>query len=177
MAKKNWLINKQINVDNYKSIINNLLIEKEDLVSKSTRGFNSEQYNLINYKDKFKTIIESVKKELSLINSSVIYNLVSAWTVIGKENSYHTVHRHNVDNINHIATVLYLEVPSYNLHQPGEFYYFTNDNNNNIICNNIVPRNGTFIIMPIYLLHGSYPQSDAIRQTLNMDFEIVKKDG
>lgn len=177
MANNNWIIKKDINIRNFDEIINNSIIEKDDLTLKSTRGFLSEQYNLFKDKHKFNIVVEEIKNELKKINKHIDYNLVAAWTVIGKENSYHTVHRHNDGNLNHIATVLYLKVPEGNMHQSGDFYYLVNDNDNNISCGTITPKKGTLIIMPIDLLHGSYPQSKGIRQTLNMDFEMVNKDG
>ena len=177
MANNNWIIKRDINIKNYDTLINNSILKKDDLSLKSTRGFSSEQYDLFNNKEQFKVVIEEVKNELKKINKDINYNLVAAWTVIGKENSYHTVHRHNNSNVNHVATVLYLSVPKSNMHQTGDFYYFINDNYNNISCKIVTPKKGTLIIMPIDLLHGSYPQSAGIRQTLNMDFEMVKKDG
>ena len=173
MAKTNWIVNKEIDIRNFDSIINNTLIEEVDLLKKSTRGFSAKQYDLYNHKDKFKVVIDDIKRELRKIDNSVNYNLVSAWTVIGEENSYHTVHRHNEANVNHIATVLYLKVPKSNTHQTGNFYYFLNENDN-VSYGLVAPKKGTFIVMPINLLHGSYPQAKGIRQTLNMDFEIVK---
>jgi len=29
--------------------------------------------------------------------------------------------------------------------------------------------------MPVHILHGSYPQPKGIRQTLNLDFEVVDR--
>ena len=175
MINKNWIINKQIDTKNFNSLINSYLKEKIDISEKSTKGNYSEQYDLFKYKDELKVVIEEIKNHLKKIDNTVLYNLVAAWTVIGKENSYHTVHRHN-QKVNHIATVLYLNVPKKNIHQSGDFYYFLNDNNN-ISHNRISPNEGTFIVMPIDLLHGAYPQPKGIRQTLNMDFEIIKKHG
>jgi hypothetical protein len=173
----NRIIKKDINIKNFNTIINNSILEKADLALKSTRGFLSQQYDLFDNKEKFNVVVEEIKNQLKKINKDMDYNLVAAWTVIGKENSYHTVHRHNEANLNHIATVLYLNVPESNMHQSGDFYYLVNDNNNNISCETITPKKGTLIIMPIDLLHGSYPQSKGTRQTLNMDFEIINKNG
>jgi len=172
MANNNWIIKKEINIKNFDTIINNSIIEKDDLTLKSTRGVLSEQYDLFDNREKLNIIVEEIKNELKKINKDFDYNLVAAWTVIGKENSYHEVHRHN-----NVATVLYLNVPERNMHQSGDFYYFIKDSFNNISCEIISPKKGTLIIMPIDLLHGSYPQSKGKRQTLNLDFEMVKKDG
>jgi len=177
MANNNWIIKKEINIKNFDSIINNSIIKKDDLTLKSTRGFLSEQYDLFDNKESFNIVTEEIKNELKKINKDIDYNLVAAWTVIGKENSYHEVHRHNERNVNHVATVLYLNVPERNMHQSGDFYYFIKNSLNNISCEIISPKKGTLIVMPIDLLHGSYPQSKGIRQTLNLDFEMVNKDG
>ena len=42
-----------------------------------------------------------------------------------------------------------------------------------MVYNNIIPKLGDLIIMPIHIFHGAYPQSKGTRQTLNMDFEVV----
>ena len=171
-----WLFHNKINVEDYKNyfdtIINN--IPKDNLQFKSTRGINSKQYDLIEYEKDFSNIVDVVKKKILKIIKNIKLNLLSAWTVIGDENSYHLAHRHN-DIKNHISTVLYLNVPEKKtFHQSGNFFYFKRDENNNIVYNSIEPEEGSLIIMPVHIWHGTYPQAPGKRQTLNMDFEYIK---
>ena len=72
--------------------------------------------------------------------------------------------------------VILIQFPLSQVHEvkiSGNFYYFLNENDN-VSYGSVAPKKGTFIVMPVNLLHGSYPQAKGIRQTLNMDFEIVK---
>lgn len=96
---------------------------------------------------------------------------MSAWTVLGKENSYHTVHNHNKKNLNYISTVTYLNVPK---KDKGLFYYFF-QNEENLEHRIIEPYKNMVIIMPSWIYHGVYPQGKGLRQTLNLDFEYIIK--
>ena len=94
---KDWIIYKNINVEGYKDIIDNILTE--DIYIErgeySTRGYNSMQYWLSSKKDLFTPIQDKVKNEIkSELKEFKIdhLNLLSAWTVLGQENSYHTLH-------------------------------------------------------------------------------------
>jgi hypothetical protein len=175
---KDWIIYKNINVEGYKDIIDNILTE--DIYIErgeySTRGYNSMQYWLSSKKDLFTPIQDKVKNEIkSELKEFKIdhLNLLSAWTVLGQENSYHTLHYHNKP-INHISTVLYLDVPPEpTLDQPGDFYFLLKDENKDIHYNQIRPKVGDLIIMPVHTWHGAYPQAKGLRQTLNMDFEVI----
>ena len=171
-----WLVHKNIDISNYKNYFNTIVnnVPEVDLQSKSTRGINSKQFDLKEQQKEFSNLIDVVKNEILKISDNLKLDLVSAWTVIGDENSYHLAHRHN-DPINHISTVLYLSVPEKNtFHQSGSFFYFKRDENNNIEYNFIEPKEGSLIIMPVHLWHGTYPQAPGKRQTLNMDFEYRK---
>ena len=174
-----WIIFKNINVEGYKDIINNILtediyVEKEKY---STRGYNSMQYWLSSKEDLFIPIQDKIKNEiindlkgLEIDN----LNLVSSWTVLGQENSYHTMHRHNKPQ-NHISTILYLDVPPEpTIDQSGDFYFILRDENKDIQYHQMQPKIGDLIIMNVDIWHGAYPQAKGLRQTLNMDFEINK---
>ena len=170
---KDWIVQTKINISTIKLIMKDIVGIEVDVALKSTRGFNCKQFDLFNQRSKFKKVINLIKNELCKLDNKQ-YNLLSAWTVIGQENNYHLVHRHNKPT-NHLATVLYLKMPpTNNLHQSGEFYYFLKEGNE-ITCNNFLPEEGTLIIMPVHILHGSYPQPKGIRQTLNLDFEVVDR--
>jgi hypothetical protein len=185
--KRDWLIHKNIEVKGYKQIIDNIINQMEpiDLEEKSTSGFNSTQYGLLEHQDLFLEIQEKVVSEIydpSIEHSSGKIRLTEAWTVLGHENSYHTAHSHltkiNLSSsnapTNKFSTVLYLDVPKNpNMHQPGSFYFFLLDEYLNLLHNEIHPKIGDLIIMPVHITHGVYPQSKGLRQTLNMDFEII----
>ena len=92
--------------------------------------------------------------------------------MLGYKGSYHTVHKHN-NKINHISVVLYLNVnKTQQNNENGNFYCFLN-NQNNIQYYSHKPKKNDLIIMPVWLLHGVYPQEKGLRQTLNLDFELI----
>ena len=170
-CNKDWIIQTKIDINAVKFIMKDIVGTEVDLALKSTRGFKCKQFDLFDKRSKFKKVINLIKDELCRLDNKQ-YNLLSAWTVIGQENNYHLVHKHN-EPTNHLATVLYIKMPSTNnLHQSGEFYYFLKKDNK-ITYNNLLPEEGTLIIMPVHVLHGAYPQPKGIRQTLNLDFEVV----
>lgn len=147
----------------YKNYILNLIKDHKEEKHIPTFKGNKKEYFLNNYLDKLKDIqahlINLIKQN---INIKKIYCL-KAWSCIGSENCYFELHRHNQYSNNKIATIIYLDVPKGN---GGEFYYIKNNE-----TFKIKPEIGTVLMFPNYLLHGSYPQSAGIRQTLNMDFE------
>jgi hypothetical protein len=176
-----WLVKIPLKANNYKNIINKKIksLEAIDLTEKSTEGNKSKQYDLF---ESFKNdstlqhVVEDLKKYVfeylaSKINYKFDLNLLSAWTVIGKRGSYHTVHKHN-KKLPHIATVLYLDTPKNRVNREGVFYFFINKNNN-IEYHELTPKTHDFIIMPVWIYHGVYPQGSGNRQTLNVDFEII----
>jgi len=170
-----WFKKANIDTKNYKMIIDNLVKDIKPVSDErySTRGLNAKQYDLYDYKDSLSVIVDQIKIELKKIFNKSFYNLVAAWTVYGEENCYHIAHRHN-ENSNHISSVLYLSVPdNTNLHQSGNFYYFMKDKQNNLLYNHLTPKLGDLYLMPIDMFHGTYPQSKGLRQTLNLDFEII----
>lgn len=170
----------------FNKVVNNLINKKNkiDIVKKSTRGKKSIQYDFSKNKEQLisieKEILNKLKeidfKKENLLEENKNYSnfkLISAWTVLGKENSYHEVHRHNENIKNHLATVLYLNMPKKNnMHQTGDFFCFLRKDNG-IEYIKVNPKQGDLFIMPVQILHGSYPQSKGLRQTLNMDFEVL----
>ena len=145
------------------------------LDSKSTAGGKSKQYDLFKYLknnstlDKVKEkILLNLDKHLQLKLSNL--KLVSAWTVLGYKNSYHTLHKHG-DHKNHVASVIYLNVPNSKHERDGRFFYVYKKDQE-IDYGSHKPRVGDLIIFPVWLWHGAYPQSKGLRQTLNLDFEI-----
>ena len=171
-----WVIHTKIDITGCKKTLDNIIkkISPLSVEHRSTKGINSKQYLLDKYQNKFLKIQEDVKKQIKThINIKNNLNLIAAWTVLGYENSYHSVHNHN-DPTNHVASVLYLKVPKPKINKGGQFYFFIRDKNLNITYHEIKPEEGSLIIMPIHIFHGAYPQARGLRQTLNMDFEIEK---
>ncbi len=200
---ENWIIEDYLNL----KLINEIKLLISDNLNKflelkknySTTGKNAKQYWLISRKNSYyfeNLNFESIKKnykneilfrlkksnlfhEKNLKIVNIEYN--NCWTVIGQENTYHTVHNHNCQHINGISTILYLNVPETNLEtdpenklfllmncNPKNSYYYTNPS---II--NINPEVGKLLIFPDWINHGTYPQTKGIRQTFNIDYYLT----
>lgn len=201
--KSCWVINDYLDsslVEVIKIIIqenlNNLSKNKEGY---STKGKNAEQYWLINQKDNFfvndprfyefekeyKNQISNRIKAADLFDEKrredINLNCINSWSVIGEENSYHTMHCHNEGIFDGISTLVYLEVPETNIEDEPE--------NNIFLATHVGPKNpyyyentptlsinpevGKLLIFPDWVLHGTYPQTKGIRQTFNIDYRIV----
>ena len=118
---------------------------------------------------------EKTKEDIDL-------NQHNAWSMIGEENSYHTMHCHNEGSFDGISTLVYLEVPGTNIEDepennlflatyvgPKNSYYYENTP-----TLDINPEVGKLLIFPDWLPHGTYPQTKGIRQTFNIDYRIVR---
>lgn len=197
---ESWIIHDYLDntlVEEIKTIIqenlNNLYKNKKGY---STTGKNAEQYWLINQKEgffvndsRFYEFEKKYKNEIfNRIQSAGLFdknekktidlNYINAWSVVGEENSYHTVHCHNDGNFDGISTLVYLEVPETNCEDekenniflathvgPKNKFYYRNSN-----CVDINPEVGALLIFPDWVLHGTYPQTKGIRQTFNIDY-------
>jgi len=150
-----------IDITDYKKTIDSLIKKTKptNLKYQSTKGKNSKQYFI---KDLSK--IEKISKDIQFFLNKKL-NLINAWTVYGREGSYHTIHRHNKKHYPHLATVIYLKVPK---KQAGDFTYILNES-----YDFITPKEGDIFVFPIDMIHGTYPQGKGLRQTLNLDFEIL----
>lgn len=190
---EDWLF--KATYDNYyhvKNHMNNLVnnLSLDDISKKSTRGNNSKQYN-INYNN-----IENIINDYSYFLDNITQlkeklrgkklRFKSAWLVEGQKGGYHTLHQHNPSkddgqtftNEFNLATVLYLDVPKHNstdsFDLEGDFYFLTLKNDY-IKKNVITPIEGDLMIMPSYMWHGTYPQKEGLRRTLNIDFEVFNE--
>ena len=207
----NWILREEIDL-NFVKKINSFFDENLDIFRKSdeeeknilsTRGDDTEQYWTLDKRNGFSINDEEYKKiekkysqiVLNTLKSSNILDFnskfidieaTSAWTVIGKEGSYHTVHDHGQRRLPAISAVLYLKVPdsipspkSENvltigkdeiyliLHtDPSDYYYEPTPN-----IYHVKPKVGTLLIFPPHIPHGTYPQNKGIRQTFNIDFQ------
>jgi hypothetical protein len=171
---KDWFVKTEINVLPYKKIIDN--ITKQMTSNKegvSTQGKDSKQFYIENSQE-LNPIVQDIKKVINTSLKDFDLKLLSAWTVYGEKYGFHKIHRHNHENNNHLATVLFLDVPK--IVEPdlcGNLFFITRDKYNNLEYKEFSPKIGDFFIFPIHVLHGTYPQSEGIRQTLNLDFEVL----
>lgn len=108
-------------------------------------------------------------------------NASRAWSVVGEEGSYHTIHDHGPSRI---CTITYLEVPEVSeTPYQGQVYFVLQCDPYSPVSHvkhkvvHITPRPGLMVIFPSWILHGVYPQGPGIRQTLNIDFDPVLNDG
>ncbi len=203
--KDSWIIDDYLDtslVQEIKTIIqDNLSSLYKNKEGYSTTGKNAEQYWLINQKNKnnfhvndsrfydfereYKNQILNRIKAADLFDEKtkedIDLNQHNAWSMIGEENSYHTMHCHNEGSFDGISTLVYLEVPGTNIEDepennlflatyvgPKNSYYYENTP-----TLDINPEVGKLLIFPDWLPHGTYPQTKGIRQTFNIDYRIV----
>lgn len=207
ITKNSWIIEDYIDkslLNEIKNIINeNLTNLTKDKSGYSTSGDKSEQYWLINMKDgfyiddsrfyefekKYREQILNRVKAADLLRErdgvEIFLKRSNAWTVIGDEGSYHTIHNHAENDTDTLTTVLYLEVPDTNSKDnPENNLYLVSDVGveSKLIYEHpgvihINPEVGKLIIFPSWILHGTYPQTKGIRQSFNKDYAInYKKD-
>ena len=106
-------------------------------------------------------IIEKIKQVSNQIKK---VELIASWTCIGKKGTYHTAHKHNTND--DLVAVLYLACPEAT-YPDGAIYFIEN---NEVYRH--MPVTGDLLIFPATTIHGTYPQGEGLRQTLNMDFKI-----
>jgi hypothetical protein len=165
----------------------------------STKGKNSEQYWIMHNNFYFKNknfddikiecksqILNRLKKSNILdqrIREEIDLKDNSCWSVIGEENSYHTLHSHKSDfeESSGISAVIYLKVPETNVENSPEnnlallmgtsvTNHFYNKDPEIISINPVV---GKILIFPVWVIHGTYPQSKGIRQTFNINYTVT----
>lgn len=152
-------------------------LEKDLLLTKSTRGEQSTQIEYTDPTNLSKLFKEQMNK---VLDKEYVDKLEPAccWSVQGYEGSYHTMHRHIPPNDDHnlsklpaISTVFYLDVPQQKTKEAGDFYFMLLKEKE-LKYLSISPKVGDFIVMPSNVFHGTYPQNEGLRRTLNMDFVI-----
>ena len=199
----NWFIEDQLDNELLNDIKNffdkNLKFLHKDKKGYSTTGDNAEQYWIkklgkkpFHYKNKeyedierrFRKGIRGRLKSASLLkNDDIQMCQNSAWTVIGEEGSYHTIHTHGDGLTGGLSVVLYLNVPEseHKNHSNSIFLVLHTDPSNHFIkqgcsgISHIEPEVGKIIIFPPHIPHGTYPQTKGIRQTFNVDYEFKMK--
>ena len=166
-------------INNFKTVVDRLVqdLSPDDLLYKSTKGEKSKQYDLfkfINVDEDFTSVVNKIKeKTITYLHKNVNeykvkdLSVASSWTVYGEEGSYHTIHRHDQGGPL-VATVTYLKTPILDNSRKktkGMFFYFFDNE-----VYHLEPTEGQIIIMPTWVLHGTYPQTKGLRQTLSVDF-------
>ena len=175
-SNDDWIIVDSIDTKPFLKVVKEA-IKTAPLMSikyKSTTGKNAKQYDLLKYLE-HNPIVDKIKEKI-LFNLKKHFNLktygldlLSAWTVLGYKNTYHTLHRHNTTKQNHVSSVLYLKTPK---SKKNNFYYL-HKNNGEIDLKRLNPKEGDLFIFPVWLWHGVYPQLEkGLRQTLNIDFGV-----
>jgi len=202
--KNSWIIEDYLDVNLVEEIrtiikdnLNNLYKNKKGY---SITGKNSEQYWLIHQRDnffisdsRFYDFEKEYKNEiLNRIKAADLFDknqkeytyskYINAWSVIGEENSYHSVHSHG--SFDAITTLVYLEVPETNVENEfdNNIFLVTDSGPRNPFYNeehpyiSINPEVGKLLIFPGWILHGTYPQTKGIRQTFNLDYRLELKE-
>jgi hypothetical protein len=199
---KNWIIEDYLELNFIKEISEILENNKHNLISDkkgySTEGKNSNQYWLINlykkffisdknyyeFEKKYRNEILSRLKKSGLLDKdfekSISLNLRNSWIVSSEENSYHSIHNHCGKNLG-ISTVVYIKVPRTNVESEisNDIYFVMDSNSNQMFYYNlppsihINPEVGKLLIFPDWILHGTYPQTKGIRQTFNVDYQLL----
>lgn len=178
----------KLSIDNYCS--QTIPLEKDNdlkVIDLSTIGKNSNQYSirpgfdndLDKIIDEYTSICEKICKSYDIIEKQKFFSWKAAWTVTGGEGGFHSIHDHKSQD--GICSVLYLRCEKEIMSPFGETYFVLNAecHNNDLITSpktiSIAPEEGNIILFPSYVLHGTYPQSSKIRNTLNVDYEISEK--
>lgn len=199
--ENNWVIEDQID-NQLTNKIKNTIDKNIDKLLKNKEGYstigkNAEQYWVTNYKENFyyqnkdfehikndytSNILNRLKKSNVLKTSDINAIHRSCWSVISEKNSFHAAHFHTKKNLFAISTVLYLNVPDTNTVDclENNLYLILNSNPNNSYNNKCSPRIldinpevGKLLIFPSWIIHGTYPQTKGIRQTFNIDYDLI----
>lgn len=197
----NWFIEDQLDNELLNDIKNFFHKHLEFLYSDkeeySTTGDNAEQYWIekrgkkpfyYNNKDyecieqRFRKQIHGRLKAASFLkNDDIQLHQETAWTVIGEEGSYHTIHNHACGIVDGVSAVLYLNVPDSKNRSNNIFLVLHTDPSSrffNKSCpsiHHIEPEVGKVLIFPYNIPHGTYPQTEGIRQTFNVDYNFLEE--
>ena len=183
-TSKDWVIGTNINLLNFKQIVDECVKDQHPINDKtlSTHGPKSLQFS-INENGKINTVSDSLAKVILAIFKQIDKNynfnlkLKAAWTIYGQKYGFHTFHCHDngdqAKTYNVLSTVLFLEVPEkIEIDLPGSLSFVLRDENNKVNVEPYTVNKGDFFIFPAHVFHGTYPQSEGLRQTLNLEFII-----
>lgn len=172
---KDWLIKFNFKIENIDFKINELISNKiSDTVGKSTTGDKATQYYidpiLANtcFSD-LKNLLKDCLLKEKLIEADNEIEILHCWTVIGYENCFHKMHRHNDYKLSKdLSVVYYSAVSEVDTNKPGTFFAIINDE---II--EYDPNIYDTLVFPVTVYHGTYPQGKGKRQTVNFDIRII----
>tara|TARA_A100000171_G_C2128895_1_gene145338 strand:- start:892 stop:1413 length:522 start_codon:yes stop_codon:yes gene_type:complete len=168
--KKDWVIKTNLgDMTQVKKLVDDITKDEIDILptsNLSTRGKNvvQKKFNLESIADVTNVIANFIRIH---INKQV--KIASGWTVYGQEDSYHTIHVHSSRDKNDIATVLYLSTAEVIDGHEGNLFLIPKDDE----FKQFNPIVGDLFVFPTYVMHGTYPQGKGLRQTLNLDFEVL----
>lgn len=180
MNKKDWVIKTKIDVTNIKNRIDSLIKNENpvDTENLSTFGESSLQFSITDF-DKIKDITDNIKNLITIL-CRPNFNLMNlelkvAWTIYGQKYGFHEFHNHIGWAKTDISAVLFLKTPQKNENLTGELHFVMREENknNDLSLKRYAPEEGDLIFFPSHVLHGTTPQSEGLRHTLNMDFKIV----
>ena len=198
---QNWVVGVQAPHDLVKKLdaeilsnLDNLLADKENYTCKgeSVQQFWLQKQDKTYIKEgglseavsEYTQFVGDVCSKAETFNSQFLSHLrpYGVWTVRGGKGSFHKVHQHNAKgSVLGISSVLYLNVPQTNDDtQPNNNIYFVMNSGPTTVFSpdqpsvvEISPKCGELYIFPNWLLHGTYPQSEGLRQTFNIDYSVV----
>jgi len=184
--KNNWIIvDKLDNIDDLNQLISQADPKDYSEFTTAMSGsyqrtfFNPSPYWKCNHDLKIPKSWEKIKKKYQ--NLIVKYlkhhekftdhldklSIDTAWTVSGKEGSYHTPHEHG---LNGISSVIYTKTLNYESPiDNGPIYFILNCDEYQRMPR-FVPEEKMILIFPSWIIHGTLPQSDGERTTVNFDF-------
>lgn len=181
MKKENWLIQTKVNIEPFVTAIDKCTNIEDVSGNTSAQGPNTIQYNYWEnkqyYEKEIRNVLNNIINEYPKYKDKIQLNkleMAGLWTVEGKENSYHRIHRHDFNRgldehiryENCISTVLYVNVPDKD--PKGEFYCLLEKEHDTILrC--FKPEVGDLYIFPCTTYHGVYPQGPGLRKTINCD--------
>lgn len=181
---QDWLENHKLDSKSAKLISDKIaeIVAKNNIVSdksgKSTIGEGAKQFELkpyLNDCDFLEPIVRVAEDTLhskGLISNNERLEVCNLWTVIGARGTFHRIHRHNELGIRHYSIVLYTHVDDSDDELSGAFYAVLNtDGENDYI--EFAPETGDILMFPVWMPHGTYPQTTEHRQTLNIDLKTI----
>jgi hypothetical protein len=187
----NWIIETQ-----YSGDINNVInfLDKTDGVFYKkglSTSKNLNQYWFLgkgaNYSHSaiYQNIINSIKnqtlrelKYFKLLFEEIYLDPFTCWSVTGTKGGFHKIHDHGLQNL--ICSIVYTKVPEVMEDEEGyTFFIMSNDIRHQNYASvpksiEIKPEIGKMIIFPSHILHGVYPYPEGIRQTFNLDFNLLE---
>ena len=187
----NWVIETQYN---QLDLLNSFLDSTEGVSYKKglSTSKNSNQYWFLgkganySYVNKYKTITKSLSNKIiedlnyyKLITKNIYLEPHLCWSVTGIKGSFHKIHDHGLQNT--ICTIVYTKVPDVMEDEEGHsFFVMSSDIRHESYSSvpkviHIKPEVGKMIIFPSHILHGTYPYPEGIRQTFNLDFNILQE--